>query len=455
MGALEKLADTVPAPDTSSGQKFSQFNLGDWIMGHELKVAFQGPWGEGGTKWILDQCPWNPDHTNRSAYIVQLRSGAIAARCKHNGCAGKEWKDLKSLYEPQRPPSHYKNGAINSDAYDDLLESPTAPKTTEPKVPLIELMDTIEREYVDFLWKNRIPRGKLTDFSGDPGVGKSTAASMIAAMASVGKAFPFDREPENVLKTIIISSEDTPADVLRPRLEKMGADLSMIAIPHRQRTPSPSSVDVNFIDQMLTHFPAALCIIDPIIAYTTGKDTNKAADVRSFLGPLTSIAEKHKTAIIIIRHLNKNSGNSAMYRGQGSIDFSATCRSGFIFTKDHDNPDRRLMSHYKSSLAKTQPTLEYFIDDDGSFRWGAESSETADDAVAPQKERDRESAKKNEAKALLEKILEFGARDSADIKKKFEQAGMSSATLWRAKRDLDIKATQDRQTGGWLWRLPS
>ena len=96
-----------------------------------------------------------------------------------------------------------------------------------------ETIDTIEREDVDFLWKNRIPRAKLTDFSGDPGIGKSTVASMIAATISQGLALPFDQEPEAPLRTLIISSEDTPADVLRPRLERMDADMAMIAIPNR------------------------------------------------------------------------------------------------------------------------------------------------------------------------------------------------------------------------------
>jgi RecA-family ATPase len=233
----------------------------------------------------------------------------------------------------------------------------------------------------------------------------------------------------------------------------MGADLSLIAIPNRKLTPTPSAVDAQLIDRMLTEFPAALCIIDPIIAYTTGKDTNKASDVRAFLGPLTSIAEKHKTAVIIIRHLNKNSGNSAMYRGQGSIDFSATCRSGFIFARDPENSDRRLMSHYKSSLAKTQPTLEYFIDDDGSFRWGIESGESADDIVAPSKDRDRESAKVKQAKEFLEKCLEFGPMPSIDVKEKADRKGISWRTLRRAQQELNIKPSKERLTGAWWWRL--
>ena len=42
--------------------------------------------------------PWNPEHTNRAAYLVQFASGAIAAGCHHHGCAGKDWHALRRLY---------------------------------------------------------------------------------------------------------------------------------------------------------------------------------------------------------------------------------------------------------------------------------------------------------------------------------------------------------------------
>jgi hypothetical protein len=45
-------------------------------------------------------CPWNSAHTNQSAYIVQLASGAIAAGCHHASCAEKGWHDLRDTVEP-------------------------------------------------------------------------------------------------------------------------------------------------------------------------------------------------------------------------------------------------------------------------------------------------------------------------------------------------------------------
>jgi hypothetical protein len=53
---------------------------------------------EGGLKWRLDICPFNPDHSNTSAAIFCLNDGRYGFNCQHDGCKDKEWKDLKQLF---------------------------------------------------------------------------------------------------------------------------------------------------------------------------------------------------------------------------------------------------------------------------------------------------------------------------------------------------------------------
>jgi hypothetical protein len=324
-------------------------------------------------------------------------------------------------------------------------------KQERTKKSLVEFMELIEEEKTDFLWINRIPRGKLTDFSGDPGVGKSTVASAIAAALSTGGALPFDGEPEAPLRSLIISAEDGAADTLKPRLRRMGADMRMIAIPHRSLMPS--EITPTLIDQMLDEFPAALAVIDPIIAYTHRRNTDKASDVRHILGPLTAIAEKRSTAIILIRHLTKSTQSKALYRGQGSIDFAAACRSAFVFAQDPNDPERRLMAHVKSSLARLQPTLEFSIGEDGEFSFGAETSETADEALGtgePPKQRERVQTDK--AKEFLETRLASGEVASTVLEVEAERLGLKRA-IWRAKAEMGIKARKG-VGGRFFWRLP-
>jgi hypothetical protein len=104
---LEQLAATLPQPEAneeSSRQahkaRAGEFAVGDYLKRHGVDVAFDAPWGDGGHKWVLKECPWNESHTNRSAYVVQRRGGAIGAGCHHDGCAGKGWHDLRDRVEP-------------------------------------------------------------------------------------------------------------------------------------------------------------------------------------------------------------------------------------------------------------------------------------------------------------------------------------------------------------------
>ncbi len=75
----------------------SRFEVGSWIHKNNLPVVREGDW-QGGRKWILNPCPFNSEHTNESAYIVQFANGAIAAGCHHNGCSSENWQTLKHLY---------------------------------------------------------------------------------------------------------------------------------------------------------------------------------------------------------------------------------------------------------------------------------------------------------------------------------------------------------------------
>lgn len=97
---LEAIAAYLPQqPPKTTKQSNKGFSVEEWLTGKELAVANQGPFQNQGTKYILEKCPWNPDHTNKSAYVIQFTNGAIAAGCLHNSCQGQTWQTLRAMYE--------------------------------------------------------------------------------------------------------------------------------------------------------------------------------------------------------------------------------------------------------------------------------------------------------------------------------------------------------------------
>ena len=102
---LEELAAEVPQQPSKSRKKSSstskcEFDVEQWITDYGLVVDGPYSWDQGGRRWVFGVCPWNSEHDNRSAYIVEMPNGALAAGCHHNGCKDKRWADLRALYQP-------------------------------------------------------------------------------------------------------------------------------------------------------------------------------------------------------------------------------------------------------------------------------------------------------------------------------------------------------------------
>ena len=98
---LEKLSELLPAPEKP--QKYNRYNpqefdLEGWLIKYGLRYRKAGY--NDGTKYILDQCPFDGTHTGKDACIFQSRSGAIGFHCFHNSCSDKTWHDMRLLFEP-------------------------------------------------------------------------------------------------------------------------------------------------------------------------------------------------------------------------------------------------------------------------------------------------------------------------------------------------------------------
>jgi RecA-family ATPase len=85
-----------------------------------------------------------------------------------------------------------------------------------------------------------------------------------------------------------------------------------------------------------------LVIIDPLVAYLSiNVDIHRANQVRHATAKLAQLAEFYNCAILAIRHLAKGSIMKPIYRGLGSIDFTASARSVLLAGCDPDNPQSR------------------------------------------------------------------------------------------------------------------
>lgn len=313
-------------------------------------------------------------------------------------------------------------------------------------------MPSVKPQSVSWLWKQRIPFGKVTLIEGDPGVGKSYLTDAIAAGAAAGHGLPGE-EATKPLNVLLLTAEDGLADTVRPRLDEMNADVSRIfALEGLTAFDMPGLVQ---LEAAIIEKQAALVVIDPLIAYMPKTDIHRANEVRVVMAALSRIAERTGCAIVCVRHLTKSHKGRAIYAGAGSIDFTAACRSVLLVGGDPEDPSKRAIVQTKNNLSEFASAVGYTINGDGFF-WTGESDLTAERILADASGEDARNEHRD-AEDFLRQALGEGPRAPKDVEREAIQHGITRWALRRARGALGIKATKQGghfgKDQGWSWAL--
>jgi hypothetical protein len=339
------------------------------------------------------------------------------------------------------------------------------PESTMLEQPLTvgKLLSEVEPELVQWLWQDRLPRGKLAVLEGDPGLGKSAVTLDVAARVSAGLELP-DGEGCEPAGVVLLSAEDGLADTIRPRLDAAGADterivaLSTVAEGRTDERTICIPNDLHIVERAIGRVGAALVIADPLMAFLGEKtDAHKDQHIRRALAPTAALAERTGATILIVRHLNKAAGGNTLYRGGGSIGIIGAARSGLVVAKDPEDPERRILAANKHNLSSAAPSLVFSLETapNGAARvaWGGTSELSASDILKEPADSEQRSAL-FEAKGFLLTELADGPVAAERVKKDARGAGVSERTLKRAKRTLGVESKKGGD-GCWTWILPS
>lgn len=334
---------------------------------------------------------------------------------------------------------------------------------------VITCFANIEAEKINWLWPGFIAFGKLSIIAGDPGLGKSLIALDLCSRTSKGYQLPADKFICPMGDVLILSNEDGPGDTIRPRLDRMKADvnrihhLSMIKTnlyngASSSRMFSLKRDRIELEKHIEEHPETKLIIIDPISAYCDGADTNNNPQVRALLQPLSEFAAKHKVAVLCITHLNKGEQQNALNRLSGSIAFGAVARIVLLVAKDPKDESRRLVLQAKNNLGKDDLGLAYSIkiqDEIPIVEWENEYiTITAKSIFSAQTY--VKNSEEQEAIEWLKITLAPGKIESSIIQSMGNAEGFTIATLRRAKSKLHIASVKDGfgEDGKWFWELP-
>ena len=224
---------------------------------------------------------------------------------------------------------------------------------------------------IEWIWKPYIVRGNLNVIVGEGGVGKSYFTAWLLSAISRGDKIPFTEDSFVVGDSMLQNAEDDIDATILPRLLANNAITDKIGF-FSEESKAFSIKQLYRLENTLYKVRPSIIVLDPIQAYIGDINMNSSVEVRNALKPLKMLAEKYNCAIVMLMHLNKNTGtNKATNRVMGSYDFIASCRSAILIESNPENPKEKLFIPIKTNLMKESEknALSFKITDEGSIEW--------------------------------------------------------------------------------------
>lgn len=351
---------------------------------------------------------------------------------------------------------------------------------------VVQCLAEVEPTTVDWLWRPWIPLGKLTILEGESGVAKSTMTMAWSAIVSRGNAWPVTSVggvPQSVDRAeaagvVLVGIEDDAEDTIVPRLIAADADLSRVFTMAQAKddkgNPVPFVIpeDIDRLRRAIEQTNARLVIIDPITAFLSTKQVKAGDDpsTRQALMPLVNLARENHCAIVLIRHLNKNSGMDAKHRGSGSMAYTALARSVILAgeLKEADNGATHAIARTKGNLSRDPDALGYALKDapgnvdiatmkwTGSLEINANQLAGADSAKDPSSR--NKAPMREQAEDVLRLLLANGPRNAGEVIDEIcDKIGCSVKPVNAAAKKVGVlkeKVYVDGKVDHWTWELP-
>ena len=346
-----------------------------------------------------------------------------------------------------------------------MLSDPKSLNIEDDEIVFLTSSDIVSKP-IDWLWKDKIAKGKVTLIAGDPGLGKSQVSLFLASIVSTGGTFPGEAKADQG-RVILFSAEDDAEDTINPRLQACEADQTRVHIFSTVKRKGKDqffdlSEDIDLLEKSLQGMKdVSLIVVDPITAFLGATDSHVNAEVRALLSKLSKIASAHRIAIVVVTHLNKSTGGSAMNKITGSLAFVAAARAAYMVIKDENDESRRLFLPVKNNLAEDKSGYAFSIESvqlgdikTSRVTWEKDSVQTSVNEALHNNEGDRGGVSKATVDWLEEYLRKHPEGVTFDIIcKEAQREGISKRTLYNAEKHSFIEKVYNGNHKPKIWKL--
>lgn len=346
----------------------------------------------------------------------------------------------------------------------------TNPLAAPPTRPVIVCLSQVQPAPLQWLWPDRLPLGKLSLLLGEPAVGKSLLALDLAARVSAGAPWPDSPEtPNQPGGVVLLSTEDSLADIVRPRLDAAGADHSRItavtSVRRNVLSPLPLPLRAACLLPGLVHLETAiqntpdcrLVLIDPLARSFDQTAHSSHADTRAVIEPLAELAERCHVAVLAVHQAARTARGFAVQKMLAQLSPGAA-RTAWALVPAADSPDRRFFLPVKNTVSQLSSPLACSITRRQHQQAPTVLWEQQPPDIPAELDIRRIATYEDHCDAAdwLRDALARGPVETDEIFREAEHHGYSQKLIRHAFRRLHaLRARQTHGSNGyWYWALP-
>lgn len=373
---LQKLAGYLPMPELP--QRYNNYNptrfdLDEWLNQYGLRYT-KASYGNG-TKYILEQCPFDGSHTGKDACIFMMSNGAIGFHCFHNSCSGRTWQDVRRMYEPgaydrqyvaDKTYPNYRNPNYTVEKIQQVKVADGQPIffTTEQIRLLEEPPEEFIKTGIEVIDQKMrgLKKGFVSCLSGLRAAGKSSIISQLTIEAREQgyrtALFSGELKPKNLLKWLLLqtagkqhinSTQYEKFFVVRSPFDEVISKWldEMVWVYNNYYGNNFASI-MDKIKKCVTEHKVDLIILDNMMALNLMEmGSDKYQQQSHFVECLEDYAKLANVHILFVAHPRKSTGFLRLDDVSGSNDIVNRVDNAFILHRVNEDFKRLTKDMFK------------------------------------------------------------------------------------------------------------